>query len=101
MYEFGFESDFFQEPNEEAKVCIKRISSFELLSEKLEQIGAEVQTLCLLGEDMTQDKIEKGLFTKETIDQIMGNIHYYMSLLRHLASEAYSLEEKAGIKKKE
>jgi hypothetical protein len=100
MDEFGFASDFFEKGDEKTDYSIKRILSFELLSHKLEQIGAEVQTLCLLDQYMTQDKIDKGLLTKETIDQIMSNIHYYMSLLRFLVVEAVSLEEKAGIEKK-
>ncbi|GBU28937.1 hypothetical protein R84B8_02499 [Treponema sp. R8-4-B8] len=70
----------YPEPDNETIESISAIEKYKNLSEKLEQIGFEVQLLidditCEAGNDKTK------------INQICGNIWYYMNYLRILVEE--------------
>lgn len=86
--------EYYEKPSRTESIKFLN-SPTELLSTKLEQIGAEIQ-------NETLDKVmtdNKDLFNKKTVDEVMGNIHYQAAILRDLVKECISLEEKAGLRK--
>jgi len=88
----------FERPTDGTLETVEKgvLTNEKSLSKKLEQIGASVQS-DLFDKGMTEDK--EYFLKKEKIDQLMGDIHYYMATLRGLVSECVELEKKAGIKK--
>jgi hypothetical protein len=76
------------EPDQETLNCINKIKEFKTLADKIEQIGFETQTLFL---NAFMGNISKK-FDEEKLDQVFGNIWYYMNYLRTLVPECRNIE---------
>jgi hypothetical protein len=81
------------EPSKETIDNIEKIKNKETLAEKIEQIGFETQ--CLFANASMGNISSK---SKDELDQIFGDIWYYMNFLRTLTKECPEPNKQAPIK---
>jgi hypothetical protein len=75
------------EPDQETLDNIENIKNMETLAKKIEQIDFETQSLFLAYGFLGNFKESISRKGKKELEQIFGNIFYYMNFLRTLTSE--------------